>query len=316
METTGPHTRRTFLRTTTGACALAALWGVGGGRARAAAGRPNILLVLADDMGYSDAGCYGGEIRTPTLDTLAAGGPRLTQFYSTGRCWPSRACILTGYYAQHIRRDRADGIALGERPAWAPLLPRRLAPLGYHSYQSGKWHIDGDPKENGFERSWGRERHGCDWDRYFASETWTEDGTRAPGARTNEGYYSTVAIADHALVCGVGATKPQRCELDPELFGRAAGIITDSLAGAPDECGDLIHAVDAGIVAWADVLDLADVLAGRVHVGRAGPDGPVVFETQGVAIQDVVAAALVWRAGVASPAHDVATAARRRPVRT
>lgn len=124
------------------------------------------------------------------------------------------------------------------------------------------------------------------------------------------------AIADHALVCGVGATKPQRCELDPELFGRAAGIITDSLAGAPDECGDLIHAVDAGIVAWADVLDLADVLAGRVHVGRAGPDGPVVFETQGVAIQDVVAAALVWRAGVASPAHDVATAARRRPVRT
>lgn len=104
------------------------------------------------------------------------------------------------------------------------------------------------------------------------------------------------AIADHALVCAVGATKPQRCELDPALFGRAADVITDSLAGAPDECGDLIHAVAQGIIAWSDVIDLADVLAGRVSVERAGTTGPVVFETQGVAIQDVAAAALVWNA--------------------
>lgn len=123
------------------------------------------------------------------------------------------------------------------------------------------------------------------------------------------------AFADHALVCGVGATKPQRCELDPELFRRATTVVTDSLAGAPDECGDLIHAVDAGTVAWGDVLDLADVLAGRHCVDRAGTDGPTVFETQGVAIQDVVAAALVWRAAVTSPAHDVA-GPRRRPVPT
>lgn len=122
------------------------------------------------------------------------------------------------------------------------------------------------------------------------------------------------AIADHALVCAVGATKPQRCELDPELFRRAATVITDSIAGAPSECGDLIHAVDRAIVRWDDVLDLADVLAGHVHVDRAGTAGPIVFETQGVAIQDVAAAALVWRRAVASPAHDVV--ARRRPVPT
>jgi arylsulfatase len=156
---------------------------------------------MADDMGYSDAGCYGGDIRTPTLDSLAAKGLRFTQFYSTGRCWPSRGCVLTGYYAQHIRRDRAPGIKLGNRPAWARLLPEYIQPLGYHSYHSGKWHIDGDPKDNGFERSWGRHRSGCDWDRFFASGTWTEDGVTAPGARTDEGYYSTVAIADHAIQC-------------------------------------------------------------------------------------------------------------------
>ncbi len=113
------------------------------------------------------------------------------------------------------------------------------------------------------------------------------------------------AIADHALVCAVGATKPQRCETDPRLFARAATVITDSLAGAPAECGDLIHAVEAGTLAWDQVLDIADVLAGTVDVNPADASGPIVFETQGVALQDVVAAALVWRnAGVATHAAD------------
>jgi len=163
--------------------------------------RPNVLLIMADDMGFSDAGCYGGEIRTPNLDALAAGGVRFTQHYSTGRCWPSRACILTGYYAQHIGRDGAPGIKRGNRPAWAPLLPELLTSCGYHSYHSGKWHIDGTPEAGGFERSWGREGNGCDWDRFFASRVWTEDGVKAPGSRTEEGYYSTIAVADHAIQC-------------------------------------------------------------------------------------------------------------------
>lgn len=167
----------------------------------AAEEKPNVVLIMADDMGFSDAGCYGGEIRTPNLDALAAGGLRFTQHYSTARCWPSRACIQTGYYAQQIRRDRAASIRMGNRPAWAPLLPDRLRPLGYHCYHSGKWHIDGTPKENGFERSWGRHRTGCDWDRFFASGLWEEDGVKAPGDRTGEGYYSTIAIADHAIQC-------------------------------------------------------------------------------------------------------------------
>ncbi len=162
--------------------------------------RPNVLLILADDMGFSDAGCYGGDIRTPNLDALAANGLRFTQHYSTGRCWPSRACILTGYYAQQIRRDSMPGVKKGNRPAWAPLLPALLKPLGYHAYHSGKWHIDGKPTDNGFERSWGSERNGGDWDRYFASKAWTEDGVTAP-VKPGQPYYSTVAIADHAIQC-------------------------------------------------------------------------------------------------------------------
>src|ERR1700716_1900766 len=87
--------------------------------------RPNVVIFLADDMGFSDAGCYGGEIATPNLDALAKNGLRFTQFYNTARCWPSRAAILTGYYAQQVRRDTLPGIKSGSqgvRPAWARLL--------------------------------------------------------------------------------------------------------------------------------------------------------------------------------------------------
>src|SRR6476469_3239836 len=63
-----------------------------------AADRPNIILIMSDDMGWSDLGCYGGEIKTPTLDSLAAGGVRFTQFYNTARCCPTRAALLTGVY--------------------------------------------------------------------------------------------------------------------------------------------------------------------------------------------------------------------------
>nr|MDH4373539.1 sulfatase-like hydrolase/transferase [Verrucomicrobiota bacterium] len=119
--------------------------------------RPNVVLILADDLGFSDLGCYGGEIPTPHLDALASGGLRYTQFYNTARCWPSRAAALTGYYAQQVRRDTVPGTPSGtngKRPSWAKLLPEYLKTLGYRSYHSGKWHVDGKPLANGFERSY------------------------------------------------------------------------------------------------------------------------------------------------------------------
>src|SRR5580658_6315412 len=74
---------------------------------------PNVVFILADDLGYSDLGCYGGDIQTPNLDALAKNGLRFTQFYNTARCWPSRAAVLTGYYAQQVRRDTFPGLKNG-----------------------------------------------------------------------------------------------------------------------------------------------------------------------------------------------------------
>ena len=81
--------------------------------ALAAPQRPNVVLILADDLGYSDLGCYGSEIATPHLDGLAKNGVRFTQFYNTARCWPSRGALLTGYYAQQIHRDALPGLGGG-----------------------------------------------------------------------------------------------------------------------------------------------------------------------------------------------------------
>src|SRR5688572_4206214 len=118
--------------------------------------RPNILVIMSDDMGYSDLGCYGGEIATPHLDSLAKNGVRFTQFYNTARCWPTRGAFLTGYYAQQIHRDalpEVRGGGRGARPPWARLLPDYLKPAGYRSYHSGKWHVDGKVLAGGFDRS-------------------------------------------------------------------------------------------------------------------------------------------------------------------
>ncbi|MEZ6125079.1 MAG: arylsulfatase [Planctomycetaceae bacterium] len=162
--------------------------------------RPNIVLIMADDMGYSDAGCYGSEIQTPNLDALAAGGLRLSQFYNTARCWPTRAALLTGYYAQQVRRDFLPGIGggnKGERPVWAPLLPDLLKSAGYRSYHSGKWHIDGKPLEGGFDHSYLLN----DQSRFFSPKSHFEDDKALPAIQRDSGFYGTVAIADHALKC-------------------------------------------------------------------------------------------------------------------
>jgi arylsulfatase len=172
---------------------LLARWG-------SAANLPNVMIILADDLGYSDLGCYGGEIETPNLDELANGGLRFTQFYSTARCWPTRAALLTGYYAQQVRRDTVPDLPSGSRgirPAWARLLPEMLRPLGYRSYHSGKWHVDGNPLESGFDHSYRLDDAG----RYFGPKVHWEDDRPLRAVESSAAYYSTTAIADHAIRC-------------------------------------------------------------------------------------------------------------------
>ena len=169
-----------------------------------AAEKPNILYVVADDLGFSDLGCYGGEINTPTLDSLAAGGVRLTQFYNTGRCCPSRAAILTGQYPHRVGLGHMTTNDLG-KPGYrgvvsseAQTVAEVLSTAGYRSFMSGKWHLGTpDPTQHGFEEFYGT--------LVSAKRFFDQDHLiRMPEGRqarryTDEKFYATDAVTDHAL---------------------------------------------------------------------------------------------------------------------
>ncbi len=144
------------------------------GQAAAAgeAARPHIVLIMSDDMGYSDIGCYGGELRTPTLDRLAAGGVRFSQFYNTARCCPTRASLLTGLNPHQAGLGHMTGRRQGPGRAWQGGLDPRTSTIaevlrgaGYGTYMCGKWHVSHEgrgkpdkpnwPLQRGFDRFYG-----------------------------------------------------------------------------------------------------------------------------------------------------------------
>ena len=206
--------RREFVRSAAG---LTGLWGLyAAGNARAAlpleaasaeanpaettaqggAKRPNVLLILADDLGWSDLGCYGGEIQTPNLDALAKNGLRFTQFYNSARCCPSRAALLTGVNPHQAGfPDMA-----GTLPANVVTLPEVLKTVGYHTYMVGKWHLGNQstPVTRGFDEFYGMIGG--------FNTYWKEDPyyTRLPNDRPKRSYepgtfYSTNVFGDYAL---------------------------------------------------------------------------------------------------------------------
>jgi arylsulfatase len=188
--------RRRFLQALSAAPAWAA---------RAAASRPNILLILADDLGYSDPGCYGGEIATPNIDRLASGGVRFTQLYSSARCCPSRAALLTGQHPHRVGMgNMVGGQARQEYPGFtgrvsptAPFLPAALRGSGYSTLMSGKWHLgDPGPVARGFDEYYGM-LHG--FDSYWDASKYTRLPAGRASATTAQPFYSTDAITDNAL---------------------------------------------------------------------------------------------------------------------
>jgi arylsulfatase A-like enzyme len=166
----------------------------------AEAPRPNVIFIMADDLGYSDLGCYGSEIETPQLDRLAKNGVRFTQFYNTARCWPTRSALMSGYYAQQIHRDalpELGGGGQGVRQAWARLLPEYLKQAKYRSYHSGKWHVDGKVLAGGFDRSLDMKNQG----NFFTAAGNSIDDMPVKVSGDESGYYATIATADHAIEC-------------------------------------------------------------------------------------------------------------------
>ena len=176
---------------------------------------PNIVLIMSDDMGFSDIGCYGGEIDTPNIDELAAGGVRFTQFYNTGRCCPTRASLLTGLYPHqagvgHMMDDRGQDGYRGNLNRNSVTIAEVLAQAGYSTYMSGKWHVtkhrevDGPkfnwPRNRGFDRFYGT-IHGAG--SFWEPSSLTRDDTMITVPtdkeyQPKETFYYTDAISDNA----------------------------------------------------------------------------------------------------------------------
>ena len=173
-----------------------------------AAERPNIIIMMADDMGFSDIGCYGSEIRTPNLDGLAAGGVRLTQFYNTGRCCPTRASLLSGLYPHqagvgHMMDDRGLEGYRGDLSRSCVTIAEVMKASGYATYMSGKWHVTPYVKPEGPKHNWPLQRG---FDRFFGTihgagsfydpNSLTRDNTQI--APEGDEFFYTDAISENA----------------------------------------------------------------------------------------------------------------------
>ena len=171
--------------------------------------RPDIVLILADDMGFSDIGCYGGEIETPNIDRLAREGVRMTQFYNTARCSPSRASLMTGLHPHQVGvgilnfDDTPDGYP-GDLTEDCVTVPEALGAAGYATYLSGKWHLSSEmetshpswPTRRGFDRFFGTlEGAGS----FYRPRTLMRDETNVEHEAEAPGWFYTDAISDNAV---------------------------------------------------------------------------------------------------------------------
>ncbi|PHN08114.1 arylsulfatase [Flavilitoribacter nigricans] len=179
-------------------------------RETAAPQPPNIILIMGDDMGFSDLGCYGGEIRTPNLDRLAANGLRFTQFYNTARCCPTRASLLTGLYPQqagigHMVDDRGTEAFRGDLSDRAVTIAEVMKGAGYETYMSGKWHVTPYVVEDPDQKNWPRQRG---FDKFFgmisgAGSLYDPRSLALDNeyVAPRDGFYCTTDFTDYALQC-------------------------------------------------------------------------------------------------------------------
>jgi arylsulfatase len=209
----GDMNRRDFMRIL-GAGAVGALGAphlldmraAGAAEAGAGAKRPNIVLIMADDMGFSDIGCYGGEIRTPTIDRLAARGIRFTQFYNTARCCPTRASLLTGLYPHqagigHMVGDEGTPAYQGYLNDRCVTIAEALRPAGYRTLMCGKWHVGEKrphwPCDRGFDHYYGLISGASNYWRLEAGQEMARDNESIQPE--GEKFYMTDAFTDNAL---------------------------------------------------------------------------------------------------------------------
>jgi arylsulfatase A-like enzyme len=171
--------------------------------------KPNVMLILNDDMGFSDLGCYGGEVETPHLDRLAANGLRFSQFYNTARCSPSRASMLTGLHPHQtgvgiLTYDSGPEGYAGNLNQRCVTIPQVLKTNGYRTYMSGKWHVassltkptDTWPLQRGFDEFFGTIIGAGS---FYDPNTLTRGNANAEHEARAEGFFYTDAISDQAV---------------------------------------------------------------------------------------------------------------------
>ena len=150
-----------------------------------AAGRPNIVLMMVDDLGFADFGCYGSEIETPHIDSLAADGLRFSQFYNTAKCHSSRVSLLTGLWCNQAGSETLDR---------AVTLPEVLGKAGYSTAMVGKWHLDKQPTDRGFEKYFGHLSGATNF--FTGDDSFRLNGK--PWADFDDDFYTTDANIDYA----------------------------------------------------------------------------------------------------------------------
>lgn len=224
--------------------------GADGGDDRAP--RPNVIVILLDDLGFSDLGCYGGEIPTPHIDRLAAEGLRFTNFYNAAKCEPSRAAIITGLYWPVAKLGAKRGLTLGEA----------MREAGYATCAIGKWHLDGNPVDRGFDRYFG---HLGGASSYFPplNDSFHLDGT--PWQPDDPDFYATDGFTDFAIEF---IENGQRQDAKKPFFIYLAYNAPHNPLQAPDE--DIARHRGRYLVGWDEIRRRRH--ARQVELGLIDPE--------------------------------------------
>jgi len=248
----------------------------------APSGAPNVLLVVLDDVGYAQLGCYGSDISTPTIDGLAAEGVRLANFHTTALCSPTRACLLTGRNHHRNGMGRVADLAMGYPGYWG-MIPREngflseiLRAHGYATYAVGKWHLTPDDEVNmaasraswplgrGFDRWYGF--HGGETHQFAPALYHDNHAVPAPGTY-EDGYHLSAELADRAIeylsdLRAVDDEQPFFCYL-------ATGACHSPHHAPPEWIARYKGHFDGGWDAWRDATFARQLESGLLPPGTA-----------------------------------------------
>ena len=253
------------------------------------AGAPNVLLIVLDDVGYAQLGCYGSDIATPTIDGLAADGVRLANFHTTALCSPTRACLLTGRNHHRNGMGRVADLAMGYPGYWG-MIPREngflseiLRAHGYASYAVGKWHLTPDDEMNmaasraswplgrGFDRWYGF--HGGETHQFAPALYHDNHAVLAPGTY-EDGYHLSADLADRAIeflsdLRAVDEEQPFFCYL-------ATGACHSPHHAPPEWIARYQGHFDGGWDAWRDATFARQLESGLLPAGTAALAPPAL----------------------------------------